>query len=772
MKKKFGKKTNKNVTLKRILSSLLAGTMLFSLTACGQGGTEQSSEPAKEYVYVPEYIELNGEEGQYYSNIQVVGNNLVYSYYEYDEETQTGGEHICKVDIEAGGEPQEVSLSLGEGQSTSQFIMDANGNIYASVYEYPPADLADTESTQYLMKFDASGNVVYQQDISEILNSDENNNYIQNIAVDQEGRLYAKASELIRLFDAEGNYQGDVKLDGDGWLGAMGTGKDGKMYVSYYDYSGTSSSECVADIDFDGKKFGTVYAEFPNNNSQSLTPGLTKDFIVNSGDGLVEYDCATQTSENILNWLDCDINGNYVQQVVVTEAGKLLAVINSWGENSTMELAVLNKVKASEVPAKETVTIAAMYAPQSLTAAAVEFNKKNDKYRVTIKNYMDTTGTSETAYEDAITNMNNDIVSGSNCPDILDMSIINAEQMVQKGAIEDLTPYLEASSTLKKEDFIPSIIDAYTMDGVLATIPKTFSLMTVAGKTSQVGSEMGWNMEEIMEYAAANPDAALFDGATKTAMLYYCMMFNNEEFVNWITGECNFDSPEFRAIMEFVNEFPDEYDWSADDDSTPVKLQSGRVLLSTEGIAEIRDVQLAEAMFDEPVTYIGFPTIDGEPGIALQPGEMYGIASKSEHKEGAWQFIEFYMTYEDDVFGGYGFSTHQATLEQKIEDSIKEDYQLDEDGNIMYDENGEPIVAHSYGVGYGDWEYDYHPVTEEEVAKFKEVLAVARPVSTTNEKIMEIINEEGEAYFSGQKSVDDVISVIQSRVQIYVSENS
>ena len=130
------------------------------------------------------------------------------------------------------------------------------------------------------------------------------------------------------------------------------------------------------------------------------------------------------------------------------------------------------------------------------------------------------------------------------------------------------------------------------------------------------------------------------------------------------------------------------------------------------------------------------------------------------------------MTYEDDVFGGYGFSTHTATLEKYIEESLKEGYQLDENGNIMYDENGEPIITGSFGIGYGDWEYDYHPVTEEELATFREVLAVARPVSNTNEKIMEIINEEGAAYFSGQKSVDDVINVIQSRVQIYVSENS
>jgi len=35
---------------------------------------------------------------------------------------------------------------------------------------------------------------------------------------------------------------------------------------------------------------------------------------------------------------------------------------------------------------------------------------------------------------------------------------------------------------------------------------------------------------------------------------------------------------------------------------------------------------------------------------------------------------------------------------------------------------------------------------------------------------MSIIEEEASGYLSGQKSLDEVITLIQSRVQIYVSE--
>ena len=40
-----------------------------------------------------------------------------------------------------------------------------------------------------------------------------------------------------------------------------------------------------------------------------------------------------------------------------------------------------------------------------------------------------------------------------------------------------------------------------------------------------------------------------------------------------------------------------------------------------------------------------------------------------------------------------------------------------------------------------------------------------------NEAIANIVNEEMGGFFAGQKSVQDVVAVIQSRAQIYVDEN-
>ena len=49
---------------------------------------------------------------------------------------------------------------------------------------------------------------------------------------------------------------------------------------------------------------------------------------------------------------------------------------------------------------------------------------------------------------------------------------------------------------------------------------------------------------------------------------------------------------------------------------------------------------------------------------------------------------------------------------------------------------------------------------------------MAEPTGSYNTEIFSIISEEASPYFAGQKSAADAAKIIQSRVEIYVSENS
>lgn len=52
------------------------------------------------------------------------------------------------------------------------------------------------------------------------------------------------------------------------------------------------------------------------------------------------------------------------------------------------------------------------------------------------------------------------------------------------------------------------------------------------------------------------------------------------------------------------------------------------------------------------------------------------------------------------------------------------------------------------------------------------MIEIARPLSQDSDEIYSIITEEAAPYFAGQKSAEETAKIIQSRVEIYVSENS
>lgn len=759
--------------IKRATAVTLAAIMTMSLAACGKqdGGNNQGEQTvAKEYVYVPEYLELDDDTNSNYNNLTVQEDKLYYINYQWDEENGESKISLGSYSLTDGSrEDLPIAIDSTNGGVNSMQV-DADGNIYTVEYQWNATEGDDAYSEQQtvLRKYDTSGAKIAEQDITDIMQQDEDNSYVSSMCIDGQGRFYICSNTLIRLFDSEGQFQGAVQTDSQ-WIQSMGAAKDGKVYFAYYDNSGNNK---LAEVDFEGKKVGQTYDNFPNGNGNgNLTPGADGDLLVNTDTTLYEYSLADQKMTEVLNWLDCDINGNYVNYAGITTDGKVLAVINDWNTGET-DIVKLTKTKASEVVQKTQVTIGTLYTSQNLQAAAVAFNKQSNEYHVNIKTYIDENNWTDTSWSDGITAMNNDITSGS-CPDILDLSNLDVKSLASKGVFEDMAPYLEKSSVLNKDDFFENIISSYTMDGKLVGIPKTFSLSTIVGKTSEVGEKKGWTVDDIMAYSAEHEGASLFDGMTKSGMLYMMLAYDLDSYIDWESGKCNFDSEDFAKVLEFVNTFPEEYDWQSDDRSTPIKIQDGDVLLNMTGIYELESIQEQEAIFGEPVTYIGYPTSDGGSGTYMQVNELYAIAAKSSNKDGAWAFIEDYLSAPVDNMFAYGLPASKSVLDAAVEKATNVTYLTDNDGNQILDENGNPIPeGGTSSIGYGDWEYTYHTPTEEEVATLKDLISVAEPTSTSsNDEITNIITEEAEGFFKGQKTAADVANVIQSRVQVYVNEN-
>lgn len=762
---------------KGILALALAGSVSV-MAACGKGESGRV-DPVKEWVYVPEFITIEDEDMRYY-DMRFSGGALYYSAYRYDEESGARTETLCRYSP-VDKMTSEVVLDWGEeqGNNLDEMVFAADGSMCAVVRSYSYDEVTQSGNSRYkLAKFGADGKLAFLNDVTETLEKESQNDwiYIRGIALDDKGRIYLAAESGVFLFEGDGSYKGVVSA-GNGMnsnMRSIGADRDGKVYVSVYSYGENGMSCELTEIDFDNRKTGASYSDFPTGNSEGLTPGAEAGtFIVNDGSTLYEYSMETQAKTALFDWLDSDINGSYVQSVGAMEDGRILAVIYDWDDRDNSGIAYLTKTRGSEVAQKETILIGTLYNARALQAAAVSFNRGSDKYRITIKQYMDDSASYMDAYQDAITNMNNDLTSRANCPDIIDLSGLNISQLASKGLLEDLGKYLDKSEALKRDDFVENVLNGYTFDGILTCIPMSFELSTIIGKAQDVGESQGWTLQELIAYADKHPNARLFDNATKNEIMYYLLAYNEGIFIDWSKGKCNFDSDEFKNVLAFANRFPSDYSSEDRQVSTPTKIQRGEVLLETASLYNFDEIQMYYEIFGGDITCKGLPAEDGSIGTALAANGLYGISSKATRKDGAWEFLEGYLQQDNDRYS-FGFPSRKAKLDEMAKEAVTIQYWTDDDGNPVLDENGDPIeMGVGGGLSYQDgWSYRYRRATQEEVDLVMQLINQAKPVSLGIMQILEMIDEDAAGYFEGQKSVDEVVKVIQNRVQLYVDVNN
>ncbi len=274
-----------------------------------------------------------------------------------------------------------------------------------------------------------------------------------------------------------------------------------------------------------------------------------------------------------------------------------------------------------------------------------------------------------------------------------------------------------------------------------------------------------------MAYAAAHPGKRFWHNATQEGILNDCLALGLGSFVDWESGQCRFASEDFKEFLAFVGRFPEKLEPDLSDDrSNARRVRDGDILLFPVRISDFEDIQEYPEMFQTPVTYIGYPTTEGSGCIADCSGAL-ALSAQSANKEAAWEFIEYHLERQSDSKAVWGFSTRKSVLDRQMEEAMTVSYYLDDEGNPILDADGNPIPYGDNIVMLDDDEWlTLHTPTEEEMQFVMELIESASKVQGTNSKITEMILEEAQSFFQGQKSAEEVADIIQSRVQLYMDE--
>lgn len=772
-------------------SVLLGMALLGILSGCGgrengADGPAANGPGAEGEVYAAEFIPIEGEYVDY-DGARVAENSLYYLSFAWNEELQYYVQVINRLDLQERSN-SSFPLAWPEGpkaQAPIEYAFGEDGSLYVIAQTFPGEE---GDSNQLLCKFRPEGEPEFTQNITEqLLKNPEEGAQIEGMEIDGQNRIYIAGRREVWLYDEKGQYQGEVS-PGDAVSAKSSSGKKaleqvsvanpaidglyrngcGKIYVSYGEEGQGGYGGILAEIQYEDKVLAMVCTDYPGGNA--LSPDQGGSFLMQDRKYVYAYDPAAGEADEILfAWMDCDIAGSSVLSFGQTRDGRIAAVLQA--RDGGGELALLTRVSPDRAVQKETLVLGVLTGAYYYEPAVVRFNRSNEKYRIEIREYYHYEENGALTMEDALAKLYAEIAS-DNCPDLLETTGLNLTQLTAKDSFEDLSPWLEKSEVFGREDFLSEILDAYTFDGTLATIPYAVFLETVMGHEGQTGQRDEWTPEKVIALAGANPEAELFDGADRNDGMNFLMAYGEEAFVDWDTGECGFDSETFQNLLRFVKEFPETVEFNPDRPSTPARIQGGEVLLKNIELYNFNTIQIELETFGDDAVCIGYPAADGGRH-AMTAVFSYAVTSKSKHKEGAWAFLEHILS-EEDGSNGMGFPSMKRRLEESMEEAVKVEYLLDEKGEIYLDENGEPVIlGNTSSVRYGDgWSYTYHTPTREEAEVILSLLKDARPVfPDSGNEIRNIIAQEAEAFFRSQKSVEEVSEIIQNRVKLYVEEN-
>lgn len=745
----------RNTFYKKLLSAGLVLACVLSFAGCsgGKGGDDkkaaqgENNGDGKDFVYVAEFQSVDAEN----VNTSVLsGDTLYYLDGNYNEETEEYIQTIGKIKI-GENTSSVLPITIEANSYVNNMLVEEDGNLLLIMNRSEGED-ENWRSFYELQRYSPDGEKLFGQDITSLGDGMENF-YIQSMAEDSQGNIYLGGGESnVWILDKEGTKTGEFSVDN--WINSMFTMPNGNVAITYW---GNEGGMTVNEIDPATKKPGKIYKNLPDAYN-GFTAGGENIILMSGNSKVYAYDITTETSEELVNWINCDVDSDYIRSISMLDDGRLFAVSVDWSdEKAKTEFIYLTKKPASEVAQKEVITLGTMYIDQEVKRSVIKFNKTNEKYRIEVKEY------ASDDWQTGLTQLNNEIVSGAG-PDIIDLTYSDAELYIAKGIMEDLIPYVEGDADIKKENYVEKAFSAYERDGKMYGIVPSFSLSTVVGKASDVGSEPGWTIDDVMALKASKPEGTeLFGYGTKDSVLRYCCMTSLDSFIDWETGECKFDDGYFEKVLEFANTFPKESQWSEDDDSVPTKIQSGRLLLQEIGISNMETYQMNALMYGEPITFIGFPT-NGGTGSYISPATSLGINSKAKSKEGAWEFLRTFLLedYQKNNIR-WNFPSLRSALDAQFEDAMEQEY--------YEDINGEKVKQPKTTWSYDDWEAEIYAATQEEVDAVKQLIEIVDGVMTNNEEINNIIREEAAAFFEGQKSAKDVADVVQSRVKIYVNEN-
>lgn len=460
---------------------------------------------------------------------------------------------------------------------------------------------------------------------------------------------------------------------------------------------------------------------------------------------IYEFDYDTSEYEKLLTLSSYGISADNITYLGVQD--EKIEIISCDAESSSSTYTLLEEGETQKI----VLTLGVLQEKEVLTQIVSDYNRQQSEVRIEMIPYYN----EDIDYEDAVTKLNLDIITGD-APDIIDVSSLNYGILAEKEIFVDLYELMEEDMDLQKADLLSSAIQPYEMNGKLYAVAPAFQLHSMWGKSSVIKGRSGVSLEELRQilFDAGKDLSAVGGFSVDEPVLVTLCTFGMNEIVDWESKTCNFEGEYFKDILRFVK----EYDDKKKEADTERSIENGGILLIGGSIFGVSDYQLEKKRYGEDISFIGYPTSEGSGTAISLRGSQLAIYAKQEHQEEAWEFIKYY------ILNGYnngGFPILETKFEEYLVKAQEPIIEVDAEGTHKL-----PSGSYFNGVDM----VTVYEASKEEVEVIRSLVENATNVFEYDTTILNIIQEEAEAYLTGDKTIEQVTKIIQSKIEVYLVE--
>ena len=430
--------------------------------------------------------------------------------------------------------------------------------------------------------------------------------------------------------------------------------------------------------------------------------------LLNSGGTLSLYQPVRNTAVPLANWHDCALAD-------ATVTGIVQCSDNTWLCASDFDGKLWSIRRETISEGKQTLHIASANGSLELDDLVKQFNRTHRDCVAVIDYYP------ENAYDRLCT----EIMAGDG-PDVLDLACLSLP--LNSSYLVDLYPYIDADSDVDRDMFVPTVIASLELNGKLTSLPAAFVVNTMTARVADVGERTDWTIEELQDlWAQRTDDIFLMSGwMDRHNYLGWLATLTTGDFIDWENGTARYDSADFIRQLQFCEAQADYVEYTDEIAEKPC-------LVEFENVQNLVRINGIRNNYKEDFTYIGFPG-DGEYGSFFDVDQLhFAISANSDKKDLAWEFIRLALTKKNQemICDSWHLPIRQDVMDARIETVV---------GNVS------------------------------DRQRFRQLIQKPLRFTCYNETLHQIVTEEGEAYFDGQRTAEEAAERIQNRVTLYLSE--